>query len=68
MVKWASELSGIYKEVEPKYFYRQIFQHHLDEKGAFTKGKYVGIACEVTKEKRRMEKRPLLNVIQSLTI
>lgn len=52
MVKWASELSGIYKEVEPKYFYRQIFQHHLDKKGAFTKGKYVGIACEITKEKK----------------
>lgn len=52
MVKWASELSAIYKEVEPKYFYRQIFQHHLDEKGAFTKGKYVGIACEITKEKK----------------
>lgn len=52
MVKWVSELSSIYKEVEPKYFYRQIFQHHLDVKGAFTKGKYVGIACEITKEKK----------------
>lgn len=52
MVKWVNELSAIYKEVEPKYFYRQIFQHHLDEKGAFTKGKYVGIACEITKEKK----------------
>ena len=52
MVKWVNELSSIYKEVEPKYFYRQIFQHHLDEKGAFTKGKYVGIACEITKEKK----------------
>lgn len=31
MVKWVNELSSIYKEVEPKYFYRQIFQHHLDE-------------------------------------
>lgn len=53
MVKWVNELSAIYKEVDPKYFYRQIFQHHLDEKGAFTKGKYVGIACEITKEKKR---------------
>ena len=52
MVKWVSELSNVYKEVEPKYFYRQIFQHHLDQKGAFTKGKYVGIACEITKEKK----------------
>lgn len=52
MVKWVNELSGIFKEVEPKYFYRQIFQHHLDKKGAFTKGKYVGIACEITKEKK----------------
>lgn len=52
MVKWVSELSDIYKEVEPKYFYRQIFQHHLDERGAFTKGKYAGIACEITKEKK----------------
>lgn len=52
MVKWASELSDVFKEVEPKYFYRQIFQHHLDENGAFTKGKYVGIACEITKEKK----------------
>lgn len=52
MVKWVNELSAIYKEVDPKYFYRQIFQHHLDEKGAFTKGKYVGIACEITKEKK----------------
>lgn len=52
MVKWVNELSAIYKEVDPKYFYRQIFQHHLDKKGAFTKGKYVGIACEITKEKK----------------
>lgn len=52
MVKWVNELSSIYKEVEPKYFYRQIFQHHLDKKGAFTKGKYAGIACEITKEKK----------------
>lgn len=52
MVKWVNELSAIYKEVSPKYFYRQIFQHHLDKKGAFTKGKYVGIACEITKEKK----------------
>lgn len=60
MVKWASELSGIYKEVEPKYFYRQIFQHHLDVKGAFTKGKYVGIACEVTKEKKKDGKKTIV--------
>lgn len=52
MVKWVNELSAIYKEVAPKHFYRQIFQHHLDKKGAFTKGKYVGIACEITKEKK----------------
>lgn len=52
MVKWVNELSAIYKEVAPKYFYRQVFQHHLDTKGAFTKGKYVGIACEITKEKK----------------
>lgn len=52
MVKWVNELSAIYKEVTPKHFYRQIFQHHLDVKGAFTKGKYVGIACEITKEKK----------------
>lgn len=52
MVKWVNELSAIYKEVAPKYFYRQIFQHHLDKKGSFTKGKYVGIACEITKEKK----------------
>lgn len=52
MVKWVNELSAIYKEVTPKHFYRQIFQHHLDERGAFTKGKYVGIACEITKEKK----------------
>ena len=52
MVKWVNELSAIYKEVDPKYFYRQIFKHHLDTKGAFTKGKYVGIACEITKEKK----------------
>ena len=52
MVKWASELSDVFKEVEPKYFYRQIFQNHLDAKGAFTKGKYAGIACEITKEKK----------------
>lgn len=52
MVKWASELSDVFKEVEPKYFYRQVFQHHLDVSGAFTKGKYAGIACEITKEKK----------------
>lgn len=52
MVKWVNELSDVFKEVEPKYFYRQIFQHHLDVSGAFTKGKYAGIACEITKEKK----------------
>ena len=60
MVKWVNELSAIYKEVDPKYFYRQIFQHHLDTKGAFTKGKYVGIACEITKEKKG--KKTIVNI------
>ena len=32
MVKWVNELSAIDKEVDPKYFYRQIFQHHLHKK------------------------------------
>ena len=57
MVKWVNELSAIYKEVAPKYFYRQIFQHHLDKKGAFTKGKYVVLL--VKSQKRKKEKRLL---------
>lgn len=54
MVKWAKELSELYREVSPKEFYRSIFpKGELDKKNEFTKGKYVGIACEFTNETKK---------------
>ncbi len=42
-----------YNELGAEHFYREIFgDDQLDEEGAFTPGKYVGIAVEVTKEKK----------------
>ncbi len=50
----AEELSNYYEEVQPYDFYREIFpEGELDEADAYTKGKYCGIAIEVTKEKRK---------------
>lgn len=53
MVKWVNELNEIYKEITSKEFYRNIFlEGELDKKNEFNKGKYVGIACEFTNEKK----------------
>lgn len=52
MVNLYKELRELYKEVSPKEFYRAIFpEGELDQKDAFTKGKFTGIACEITGEK-----------------
>lgn len=43
-----------FDELTPDEFYRGIFGHdELDEDGSFTKGKYVGIAIEITKDKQK---------------
>ena len=40
-------------EIEPIDFYRSIFpEGELDIRGAFTEGKFTGIACEITGEKK----------------
>ncbi len=54
MTKYTMELLRRgFEEVEPYDFYREIFgDDQLDEEGAFTPGKYVGIAVEVTKAKK----------------
>lgn len=47
-------LNQYFDEVTPIEFYRCIFpQGELDTKDSFTKGKYTGIAIEVTKEKKK---------------
>lgn len=57
MPKWVSNLCELYREVSPKEFYRTIFQKgELDEKNAFTKGKFTGIACEFTGNKKKIVK------------
>ena len=49
MVNLYKELKDLYPEISPKEFYRAIFpSDELDKKGAYTKGKYTGIACEFT--------------------
>lgn len=53
MVRWVTELSELYREITPKKFYRRIFlDGELDRKNEFNKGKYVGIACEFTNQKK----------------
>lgn len=49
----ANELSRYYEELRPYDFYREIFgDGELDEAGAYTPGKYNGIAVEITDKKR----------------
>lgn len=68
MVKAAIEDNNIltnylytyYDEVEPIEFYRDIFNHDLQEKGNFEQGRYNGIAVEVTKEKKEDGKNKIL--------
>lgn len=50
MVNFFYDLNRDFVEVPPKEFYRAIFRvGELDKKDLFTKGKYIGIACEFTK-------------------
>lgn len=45
----AIELIKYYEEINPYDFYREIFGYgELDEFGVYTKGKYIGIALEIT--------------------
>ena len=47
----ATELSQRYERIEPREFYRRLFPAgELDEKDAFTAGRYVGIAVRIAKE------------------
>ncbi len=53
MVNFYDELKSDFREVEPLEFYREIFPvGELDKKGAFTKDKFTGIACEFTNKKK----------------
>ncbi len=53
MVNFYDELKADFKEIEPMEFYRVIFPvGELDKKDEFTKGKFVGIACEFTDIKK----------------
>lgn len=55
----AVELARYYEEIQPYDFYREIFgDGELDEADAFTKGKYNGIAIEITDKKIPDPKRP----------
>lgn len=68
MVKAAIEDNNIltnylytyFDEVEPIEFYRDIFNHDLQEKGNFEQGRYNGIAVEVTKEKKEDGKNKIM--------
>ena len=47
-------LDVYFDEVTPYEFYRDIFAPgELDTKDSYTKGKYTGIAVEVTREKKK---------------
>lgn len=49
----AKRLQVLYPEVEPMEFYREIFPDgELDQLNAMTKGKYTGIAIEISDKKR----------------
>lgn len=68
MVKAAIEDNNIltnylytyFDEVEPIEFYRDIFNHDLQEKGNFEQGRYNAIAVEVTKEKKEDGKNKIM--------
>ena len=52
----AEELHKYYEPVEPYDFYREIFgDGELDEEDAFKKGKYTGIALEITEQTRKIK-------------
>ena len=54
ILDWLEAPEQGFTEVAPLEFYRDIFpEGELDEKGAMTKGKYVGIIVEITKEKKK---------------
>lgn len=58
MPKWVANLSELYREVSPIEFYRMLFpKGTLDEKDAFTKGKFTGIACEFTSNTKIVKKK-----------
>lgn len=50
MVKWYKEMLGLgYEELDPLAFYQELFEgEDLQEKGVYEKGKYNGIAIEVS--------------------
>lgn len=53
----AEELSRYYEEIKPYDFYREIFgDGELDTEDSFTKGKYCGIAMEITDKKKSVTK------------
>lgn len=54
-------LSTYCDELEPMEFYRMVFpQGELQEMGVYEKGKYNGIAVEVTREKKKNGKEKIL--------
>jgi hypothetical protein len=58
----ADELLKFFPRVEPLVFYRDIFPDgELDEVGAFTPGKYMGIAIEILGKDCKDGRRPLVH-------
>ena len=54
ILDWLADEARGFQEVTPLEFYRDIFpEGELDEEGAFTPGKFVGIIVEVTKKKKK---------------
>lgn len=52
----ADELARYFEEIQPYYFYREIFgDGELDTLDAKTPGKYCGIALEITDQKRKVK-------------
>lgn len=49
-----------FDEVAPIEFYRDIFNHDLQEKGVYEQGRYNAIAVEVTKEKKEDGKNRIM--------
>ena len=56
----ADFLATKYEQIEPLAFYRSIFPSGvLDDEGAYTKGKFVGIAQEIIRKPD--EKKPIVH-------
>ena len=64
----AKLLSTYYEEITPYNFYREIFpEGELDQRGQYTKGKFCGIAIEVTNQPKKNKKNEFVAYRHTVT-